>query len=192
MLVALVAWLARNKAAQNRHIKADTIRDEARQESLHVKQREALADETAARSRAAQAEADIKAAQASGLKQQADARRGEAVSARAQVNEEWERADTMDPAVRRTIHHALIHQDRHDTTSSPSSERAPSVLAVGCLGDRPQLGHLSWRRGADCTSVAGLSGLPPATIRVVTREQWISAAIRGFFRYGVPARNAEE
>lgn len=114
VLVALVAWLARNKAAQNRHIKADTIRDEARQESLHVKQREALADETAARSRAAQAEADVKAAQASGLKQQADARRGEAVSARAQVNEEWERADTMDPAV---------SQDDSPRTDSPRSTR---------------------------------------------------------------------
>ena len=43
-------------------------------------QREALAEETAAKARAAQAEADVKAAQASGLQQQAAVHRGEAVT----------------------------------------------------------------------------------------------------------------
>jgi len=64
----------------------------------HVKQREAMADETAAKARAAQAEADVKAAQASGLRQQAAVHLGEATTSRGQLNEQWDRADTMDPA----------------------------------------------------------------------------------------------
>ena len=60
-------------------------------------QREALADETAAKARAAQAEADAKTAHAKGLQHQAQVRRTDAASARDEVNQEFERADTMDP-----------------------------------------------------------------------------------------------
>jgi FtsZ-interacting cell division protein ZipA len=98
LLIATIAWVARNKRNQHRHVEADKIRDQAKDETLQVKQREALADETAAKSRAAQAEADVKAAQASGLQQQAAAHRSEAATSRDQLNEQWERADKMDPA----------------------------------------------------------------------------------------------
>src|SRR6202167_5541310 len=100
VLIAAIAWVARNKRNQHRHIEADKIREAAKEETLQVKQREALADETAARSRAAQAEADVKAAQASGLQQQAAAHRSEAVTSRDQLNEQWDRADKLDPASR--------------------------------------------------------------------------------------------
>jgi Tfp pilus assembly protein PilE len=98
LLIAAIAWVARNKRNQHRHNEAGKIREAATKETLQVKQREALADETAAKARAAQAEADVKAAQASGLQQQAAAHRGEAATARDQLNEQWDRADTMDPA----------------------------------------------------------------------------------------------
>ena len=98
VLIATIAWVARNKRNQHRHVEADKIRESAKEETLQVKQREALADETAAKSRAAQAEADVKAAQASGLQQQAAARRSEAATSRDQLNEQLDRADTMDPA----------------------------------------------------------------------------------------------
>ena len=98
LLIATIAWVARNKRNQHRHVEADKIRDQAKDETLQVKQREALADETAAKSRAAQAEADVKAAQASGLQQQAAAHRSEAAASREQLNEQLVRADTMDPA----------------------------------------------------------------------------------------------
>jgi hypothetical protein len=62
LLIATIAWVARNKRNQHRHVEADKIRDRAKEETLQVKQREALADETAAKARAAQAEADVKAA----------------------------------------------------------------------------------------------------------------------------------
>jgi FtsZ-interacting cell division protein ZipA len=99
LLIAALAWVARNKRNQHRHVEAGKIREQATGETRQVRQREALADETAARARAAQAEADVKAAQASGLQQQAAAHRSEATTSRDEVNQEFERADKMDPAV---------------------------------------------------------------------------------------------
>ena len=97
LLIAIIAWVARNKRNQHRRVEADKIREDAKEETRQVKQREALADETAAKGRAAQAEADIKTAQASGLQQQAAGHRSEAVTARDELNQEFERADKMDP-----------------------------------------------------------------------------------------------
>ena len=97
LLIAGLAWVAHTKRRQHRHVEADQIRDAAQEKTLHVRQQEALADETAAKARAAQAEADVKAAQASGLQQQAAARRNEAASSRDQLNEQWDRANKMDP-----------------------------------------------------------------------------------------------
>jgi FtsZ-interacting cell division protein ZipA len=98
LLIAGLVWVARTKRNQHRHVEADKIREGAKEETLQVKQREALADETAAKARAAQAEADVKAAQAAGLQQQAAAHRSEAATSRDQLNEQWDRANKMDPA----------------------------------------------------------------------------------------------
>ena len=98
LLIAVVIWVARNKRNEQRHVEADKIREDARHETLLVNKQEALADETAAKARAAQAEADVNAAQASGLQQQAAVHRGEAVTSRDHLNEQWDRADTLDPS----------------------------------------------------------------------------------------------
>lgn len=98
LLLAALGWIAVSKRNQHRHHEAETIREQAREDGRHVSQREALADETAAKARAAQAEADIKTAQAKGLQQQAAGHRREAVSSRDDLNEKFERADTLDPA----------------------------------------------------------------------------------------------
>ena len=97
ILVAL-GWVFVNKRTQHRHVEAEKIRDQAKEETLQVNRREALAEETAAKARAAQAEADVKAAQASGLEQQAAAHRSETKTSRDRLDEQWERADTLDPA----------------------------------------------------------------------------------------------
>ena len=55
LLIAGLTWVARNKRNQQRHVEADNIREDARHETLLVNQQEALADETAAKARAAQA-----------------------------------------------------------------------------------------------------------------------------------------
>ena len=97
LLIAAIAWVARNKRNQRRHVEAADIRDRAVDQSHKVGQREALADETAAKARVAQAEADAKAAHAAGLQHQAQVRRTDAATARDEVNQEFERADTIDP-----------------------------------------------------------------------------------------------
>ncbi len=97
LLIAAIAWVARKKRTQHRRVEAGNIRDKAAEQSHQVGQREALADETAAKGRAAQAEADAKAAHATGLQHQAEVRRTDAATARDEVNQEFERADTMDP-----------------------------------------------------------------------------------------------
>jgi FtsZ-interacting cell division protein ZipA len=97
VLIATIAWVARNKRNQRRHVEAGDIRDKAADESHKVGQREALADETAAKARVAQAEADAKTAHATGLQHQAQVRRTDAASARDEVNQEFERADKIDP-----------------------------------------------------------------------------------------------
>jgi len=97
VLISAIAWVARNNRTQHRRVEAGDIRDKATEQSHKVGQREALADETAAKARAAQAEADAKTAHAKGLQHQAQVRRTDAASARDEVNQEFERADTMDP-----------------------------------------------------------------------------------------------
>jgi hypothetical protein len=99
-LIAAIGWVARNKRNQHRHVVAGRIRDAVAEESLQVGQQEALADETAAKARAAQAESDVKAAQAGGLQQQAAAHRRDASASRDHLDNEWARADTMDPATK--------------------------------------------------------------------------------------------
>jgi hypothetical protein len=97
LLIAAIAWVARNKRNQHRHVEAGEMRDRAEEQSHKVGQREALADETAAKARAAQAEAEAKAAHAKGLQHQAHTRRSDAAAARDKVNQEFERADKIDP-----------------------------------------------------------------------------------------------
>jgi uncharacterized protein HemX len=97
-ILVTLGWVLVNKRTQHRHAKANEIRDQAKEETLRINRREALAEETAAKARAAQAEADVKAAQASGLQHEADSHRGAVATSRDQLKEQWDRADTLDPA----------------------------------------------------------------------------------------------
>jgi FtsZ-interacting cell division protein ZipA len=118
LLIAGLIWVARNSRNRQRHVEAEKIRDDARHETLLVKQQEALADETAAKARAAQAEADVNAAQASGLQQQAAVQRGEAVTSRDHLNKQWDRADTLDPASPASDTRAAVHDEPQPTAGS--------------------------------------------------------------------------
>jgi hypothetical protein len=97
LLVAAIAWVARKKRTEHRRVQAGDIRDKAVEQSHEVGQREALADETAAKARAAQAEAEAMAAHSAGLQHQAQARHTDAATSRDEVNREFERADKIDP-----------------------------------------------------------------------------------------------
>jgi hypothetical protein len=96
LFVALRVVLRHRRTAHLR-VQAGDIRDRAAEQSHTVGQREALADETAAQARVAQAEGDAKTAHAAGLKHQAQALRSDAATARADVKKDFERADTIDP-----------------------------------------------------------------------------------------------
>ncbi len=97
LLVAAIAWVARKKRTEHRRVQAGDIREKAVEQSHEVGQREALADETAAKARAAQAQAEAMAAHSAGLQHQAQARRTDAATSRSEVNREFERADKIDP-----------------------------------------------------------------------------------------------
>lgn len=97
LLIAAIAWFARNKRTQHHRVEAGDIRDKATEQSHKVGQREALAEETAAKARGAQAEADAKAARATGLQHQAQMRSKDAATARDEVNQEFDRANKIDP-----------------------------------------------------------------------------------------------
>ncbi|MEV0466738.1 hypothetical protein AB0I30_22705 [Nocardia tengchongensis] len=97
LIVAALTWLVLNKRKEHRRGEAADIREKATEQSHEVGQREALADETAAKARAARAESDVRAAQAAGLQEQAAAHRSEAVTSRDELKQEFERADKIDP-----------------------------------------------------------------------------------------------
>ena len=128
LLIATIAWVARNKRTQHRRVEAGDIRDKAAEQSHKVGQREALADETAAKARVAQAEADAKTAHAKGLQHQAQVGRSEAATARDGVNQEFERADKIDPD----------SQTPDDTPRQASETRAtPRGTPAGKQGPPP-------------------------------------------------------
>jgi FtsZ-interacting cell division protein ZipA len=97
LLVAAIAWVARKKRTEHRRAQAGDIREKAIEQSHEVGQQEALADETAAKARAAQAEAEAMAAHSEGLQHQAQAHRTDAATSRSELNREFERADKIDP-----------------------------------------------------------------------------------------------
>jgi len=128
LAIAAIAWVAHNKRTQHRRVEAGDIRDKATDESHKVGQREAFADETAAKARVAQAEADAKAAHAAGLQHQAHIGRSNATTARDEVNQEFARADKIDPDT----------QTRNDTSREQSETReTPSGTSRGKQGPQP-------------------------------------------------------
>jgi hypothetical protein len=78
-------------------VEAESIRHDAHRQSFHVGEREATADEAAAKARIAGAEADAKRAEAQRLQQQADKRAAEATGLRQDLDAKLQRADETDP-----------------------------------------------------------------------------------------------
>jgi hypothetical protein len=88
---------------------------------------EALADETAAKGRAAQAEAEARAAHAAGLEHQAQEQRSDAVSARGELNREYERADKVDPGAKTSSEDA----ETRDTPTQAAGKQVPPMTKAG-------------------------------------------------------------
>ena len=120
LVIAAITVVARNRRTQHHRVEAAEIRGKAEEQSHKVGQREALADETAAKARAAQAEADAKAAHATGLQHQAQIRHADAATARDEVNQEFDRANTIDPDT-----------DVDDTVRTDGKHRPPQMRKAG-------------------------------------------------------------
>jgi len=99
LIVAAVVAVngARNRRRQRQ---AEEIREQVRLEAAELEQRDALAGETAAKARAAQAEAEVKAAEAARLQERAAKHQNEAATSREQLQEQWNRAESLDPKAR--------------------------------------------------------------------------------------------
>lgn len=127
LIAAAVIWTLQRQRTEHRRVEADNIREEARKESFKIGQREALADETAAKARTAAAEADAKSAEAARLQQRAGEHSSEAASAREELDGERARADRIDP-----------DSGAGDTAEHPRSDRPSSGAerASGVEGGR--------------------------------------------------------
>ncbi|MEV4238330.1 MULTISPECIES: hypothetical protein [unclassified Nocardia] len=98
VVILLVAvWVLMRKRREHHRVEAAGIRDRAAEQEFEVGQREALAQETAAKARVVKAEGEAKAAQAERLAQQAHVHRSAAEDSRTDLDKEWERADKIDP-----------------------------------------------------------------------------------------------
>jgi hypothetical protein len=123
ILIAL-GVVARHKRTGHRRVQAGEIRDAAAEQAHTVGRREALADETAAQARVAAAEADAKSAHARGLAHRAQQRRSGAATARGEVDEQLQRADTLDPDTRES------DTDESNADADPA-QREDSAAAHG-------------------------------------------------------------
>jgi hypothetical protein len=93
-VVAALAFLARNR---RRHAQAEHIREEVGRDTQRLEKREAFADETQAKARAAKAEAEVKAAEAARLEETAASHRDAVNTSREELDARRERADALDP-----------------------------------------------------------------------------------------------
>jgi uncharacterized protein HemX len=128
LILTALGFVLVHKRTDRRRVEAGDIRHRAAEQSHEVGQREALAEETAAKARIAQAEADAKTAHASGLQHQAQARRSDAATARDDVNQEYRRADTIDPDTQ-TGDTSGEDTPAHDTRrGTPVDSQSPRAL----------------------------------------------------------------
>jgi len=119
VIAALVVGVSR--AMRQRRVRhAEQIREQARLETAKLERREALADETAAKARAAQAEAEVKAAEAARLQERAAKHQSEAATSREQLQEQWNRAESIDPETAKQTRKAGETGDVGEPTPSPT------------------------------------------------------------------------
>jgi hypothetical protein len=117
IVLAGLVFAARSRRNQRRHVEAEQMREELTTHVEKVDKRQALADETAAKARAAEAEAQAKAAEAARLKQQAAGHHDAVATSREEIEERRRHADMLDPKTRvddEAVDHGVVEQDRVD------------------------------------------------------------------------------
>lgn len=135
LIAAVVAAIATTR--KRRHRQAEEIREQARLESASVDRREALAQETAAKARAAQAEAEVKAAEAARLQERAAQHQSEASESREQLQERWTHADKIDPKTGK--------RERGNTDPARDHDGAWSAESPEAATDEQVVRHQTYR-----------------------------------------------
>jgi uncharacterized protein HemX len=126
VLALIVLVVVVSKAGnRRRHRQAEEIREQAKIETGRVERREALAQETAAKARAAQAEAEVKAAEAARLQEQAATHQSHAATSREQLQEQWDRADGIDPKSAKQKRDAVRSEQDAATAAEYDSQGTP-------------------------------------------------------------------
>ena len=93
LLAGMLAVVVYKTRTRQRHVKGETIRDQAEGSARHARYQEALADVYAVKAHALEVEVDVKSARALRLQRQAAVYRGEAATSRAQRHEQISRVD---------------------------------------------------------------------------------------------------
>jgi uncharacterized coiled-coil DUF342 family protein len=100
IVLAGLVFAARSRRNQRRHVEAEQMREELTTHVEKADKRQTIADETAAKARAAQAEAEAKAAEAARLQQQAAGHHEAVAASREEIEERRRHADMLDPKTR--------------------------------------------------------------------------------------------
>ena len=115
IVLAGLVFAARSKRNQRKHVEAEQMREELTTHVEKADKRQTIADETAAKARAAQAEAEAKAAEAARLQQQAAGHHDAVTASREEIEERRRHADMLDPKTRvddDADDHMAVDQDR--------------------------------------------------------------------------------
>ena len=132
LVIAALVFAISRASRSRRQRQAEQIREQARLETAKLERREALAGETAAKARAAQAEAEVKAAEAARLQERAAKHQSETAASREQLDEQWNRADSIDPAVKETREdRERSVPGRHETSGDEFTNRRPMRRPAG-------------------------------------------------------------
>jgi nitrogen fixation-related uncharacterized protein len=123
LVLGALAWAARNRRNHQLHGQAEKIRGEVEQDSVKVARRQAIADETAAKARAAKAEAEVKAAEAARLEQRAGEHLSSIEASRDDLDERRAHADTIDPRVKVDKNGSAVDETAVDGTAVDDGTR---------------------------------------------------------------------
>ena len=125
VVVVGLILLARNKRTKTRRDEAQRLRTELDSERDQVAKRQALADETDARARAAAAEAEAKAAEARRLSERASSHQETAATHLEDLDERSKHIDKLDPDVKTRRHDGDDTPDRQVITDPPRRVENP-------------------------------------------------------------------
>src|SRR5665647_1440501 len=128
VIMAAVVMVSRQRKTQQA-TRAESLRSEAGEQSSLVRQRESKATEVDARARAAQAESDAKAAEAERLALAGERQKAEASKQRSEVDDQFHKADEIDPHYDKThvgdgnTTDGTGHTHQADTSSTEDRDR---------------------------------------------------------------------